>query len=235
MNGQPVYTYVQMQITGYEKNGQPILAPLPNQQGIAPVAPQAAPQAAAPAAPQAAPKAAAPAPTPVAPQAAPAPMAPQPAAPVAPQAAPRAAAPAAQQTGTPTANISKIAVHQHSKPMSQAFVDAISISRETGSKNLIETQGLRANTPVLTSVEDVLSQMDGKSASASAAKKRAAANATPVFQEYKTPTKSSSAPKSVAKADDKPAQFMTKAELKAKKKQDKIDAKFRKEMAKRGL
>ena len=223
VNGQPVYTYVQMQITGYEKNGQPILAPLPNQPGIAPV-PQAAPVA-----PQVAPQAAAP----VAPQ-----VTPQAAAPVAPQAAPQAAAPVAprkpvQPTGTPTANISKIAVHQHSKPMSQAFVDAISISRETGNKNLIETQGLRANTPVLTSVEDVLSQMDGKSAST--AKKRAAANATPVFQEYKAPTKSTSAPKAAAKTEEKPAQFMTKAELKAKKKQDKIDAKFRKEMAKRGL
>ena len=235
VNGQPVYTYVQMQITGYEKNGQPILAPLPNQPGIAPVpqaapvAPQVAPQAAAPVAPQVTPQAAAP----VAPQ-----VTPQAAAPVAPQAAPQAAAPVAprkpvQPTGTPTANISKIAVHQHSKPMSQAFVDAISISRETGNKNLIETQGLRANTPVLTSVEDVLSQMDGKSAST--AKKRAAANATPVFQEYKAPTKSTSAPKAAAKTEEKPAQFMTKAELKAKKKQDKIDAKFRKEMAKRGL
>ena len=223
VNGQPVYTYVQMQITGYEKNGQPILAPLPNQPGIAPI-PQAAPVA-----PQVAPQAVAP----VAPQ-----VAPQAAAPVAPQVTPQAAAPVAprkpvQPTGTPTANISKIAVHQHSKPMSQAFVDAISISRETGNKNLIETQGLRANTPVLTSVEDVLSQMDGKFAST--AKKRAAANATPVFQEYKAPTKSTSAPKAAAKTEEKPAQFMTKAELKAKKKQDKIDAKFRKEMAKRGL
>ncbi len=236
MNGQPVYTYVQMQITGYEKNGQPILAPIGNQQGImpAPVAPQPAPQAAAPVAPQPAPQAAAPVAPQPAPQAA-APVAPQPvpqaAAPVAPQPAPQAAAPR-QNPGTPTANVSKIAVHSHSKPMPKSFVDALSISRETGSKNLIETQGLKANMPVLTSVEDVLTTMNGGSVSA----KKKVVNNDPVFQEYKTPDKKAAArPAARPKVEEKQTQFMTKAELKAKKKQDKIDAKFRKEMAKRGL
>ena len=65
--------------------------------------------------------------------------------------------------------------------------------------------------------------------------------AVPQFEEYKSPSRTTSAPtaqsaQSAAPApQEKDVRQMTKAELKAKKKQDKIDAKFRKEMAKRGL
>ena len=110
--------------------------------------------------------------------------------------------------------------------MPKSFVDALSISRETGSKNLIETQGLKANMPVLTSVEDVLTTMNGGSVSA----KKKVVNNDPVFQEYKTPDKKSCC-KTCCKAEGrkkKQTQFMTKAELKAKKKQDKIDAEIQK-------
>ena len=63
----------------------------------------------------------------------------------------------------PSANISKIAVNPHAKETSKAFVNAISNSKDYANKNLIETQGLRANTPVLSSIEDVLSQMGDNS------------------------------------------------------------------------
>lgn len=223
MNGQPVYTYVQMQMTGSDANGQPIFVPINSQQPI-----MSAPQttlAAQPVQPS----------VPV-----------QPVAPVQPAPAPVPIAPApvkqpafrAANDGTyvqPTANISKIAVNPHAKSTSQAFVNAIASSKDYANKNLIETQGLRANSPILTSVEDVLSQMGDDSL----AKKKAAEqkNVVPV-NEYKGPIKSApktSAPVQKTEPAKDDVRFMSKADLKAKKKQDKIDAKFKKDMAKRGF
>ena len=64
----------------------------------------------------------------------------------------------------------------------------------------------------------------------------------PQFEEYKSPSRTTSSASTAQSAQsaapapqEKDVRQMTKAELKAKKKQDKIDAKFRKEMAKRGL
>ena len=223
MNGQPVYTYVQMQMTGSDANGQPIFVPINGQQPIM-SAPQTTP-AAQPVQPS----------VPV-----------QPAAPVQPAPAPVPVAPApvkqpafrAANDSTyvqPTANISKIAVNPHAKSTSQAFVNAIASSKDYANKNLIETQGLRANSPILTSVEDVLSQMGDDSL----AKKKAAEqkNVVPV-NEYKGPVKSTpktSAPVQKTEPAKDDVRFMSKADLKAKKKQDKIDAKFKKDMAKRGF
>ena len=223
MNGQPVYTYVQMQMTGSDTNGQPIFVPINGQQPIM-SAPQTTP-AAQPVQPS----------VPV-----------QPAAPVQPAPAPVPVAPApvkqpdfrAANDSTyvqPTANISKIAVNPHAKSTSQAFVNAIASSKDYANKNLIETQGLRANSPILTSVEDVLSQMGDDSL----AKKKAAEqkNVVPV-NEYKGPIKSApktSAPVQKTESAKDDVRFMSKADLKAKKKQDKIDAKFKKDMAKRGF
>ena len=223
MNGQPVYTYVQMQMTGSDANGQPIFVPINGQQPIM-SAPQTTP-AAQPVQPS----------VPV-----------QPVAPVQPTPAPVPVAPApvkqpafrAANDGTyvqPTANISKIAVNPHAKSTSQAFVNAIASSKDYANKNLIETQGLRANSPILTSVEDVLSQMGDDSL----AKKKAAEqkNVVPV-NEYKGPIKSApktSAPVQKTEPAKDDVRFMSKADLKAKKKQDKIDAKFKKDMAKRGF
>ncbi|MCM1008060.1 MAG: hypothetical protein NC485_09025 [Ruminococcus flavefaciens] len=222
MNGQPVYTYVQMQMTGSDANSQPIFVPINGQQPIM-SAPQTNP--AAPVQPS----------VPV-----------QPAALVQPSPAPVPVAPApvkqpafgAANDGTyvqPTANISKIAVNPHAKSTSQAFVNAIASSKDYANKNLIETQGLRANSPILTSVEDVLSQMGDDSL----AKKKAAEqkNVVPV-NEYKGPVKSApktSAPVQKTEPAKDDIRFMSKADLKAKKKQDKIDAKFKKDMAKRGF
>ena len=144
-----------------------------------------------------------------------------------------------QQSGIPSANISKIAVNPHSKSTSQAFINAIASSKDYADKNLIETQGLKANSPVLTSVEDVLSTMGDESAKRQMQAKAQAQQNVPVFDEYKAPQKTSyrggnSAPRQQSSSMND-ALYMTKAELKAKKKQDKIDAKFRKEMSKRGF
>ncbi|SHM70197.1 hypothetical protein [Ruminococcus flavefaciens] len=238
-NNQPVYKYVQMKLVGRDQNGQPVYVPVG--------APQAG-QAQRPAAPaqqtaaQAQRAAAAPvqqgvqAQRPVAPvqQGVQRPVAPVQQAPVK-SPVPRKPV---QQSGIPSANISKIAVNPHSKSTSQAFINAIASSKDYADKNLIETQGLKANSPVLTSVEDVLSTMGDESAKRQMQAKAQAQQNVPVFDEYKAPQKNSyrgsSAPRQQSSSMND-ARYMTKAELKAKKKQDKIDAKFKKEMSKRGF
>ena len=156
--------------------------------------------------------------------------------PVAPAPAPKKTAPV--QSGpyvTPTANISKIAVNPHGRETSKAFTNAIANAKNYSDKSLLDTQGLQANAPLLNSIEDVLSQMGDNSLKEK--KAAAAVQATPVYEEYKASSRPasrggySSRPKNDSNDD---IRFMTKAELKAKKKQDKIDAKFKKDMAKRG-
>ena len=237
-NNQPVYKYIQMKLAGYDQKGQPVYVPLqaarpqqaaaPAQQAAAP-RPQAQPQQAAAPAQQTAAQAQ---------RAAAAPVQPQQTAPVqpAPVHSPVPKKPV-QQSGVPKANISQIAVNPHSKQTSQAFINAIASSKEYADKNLIDTQGLKANSPVLTSVEDVLSTMGDDSAKRQKAVQ--AQQAVPVFEEYKSPARNTyrgggSSPK-MHQPLEKDARYMTKSELKAKKKQDKIDAKFKKEMSKRGF
>ena len=96
----------------------------------------------------------------------------------------------AQTTGVPKANVSKIAVHPHAKQTSQAFINAIASSKEYADKNLIDTQGLRANTPILSSVEDVLSTMGDDSARQKMLAAQAEAQqqkSVTAFSEYKGP------------------------------------------------
>ncbi|MBR6994810.1 MAG: hypothetical protein IKH96_02200 [Ruminococcus sp.] len=241
-NNQPVYKYVQMRLAGYDQKGQPVYVPMqaapaqqaakpqqaaaPVQQAAAP-RPQVQPQQAAAPAQQTAAQAQRAAAAPVQPavQAQPAAVnSPVPRKPV-------------QQSGVPKANISQIAVNPHSKQTSQAFINAIASSKEYADKNLIDTQGLKANSPVLTSVEDVLSTMGDDSVKRQKAVQ--AQQAVPVFEEYKSPARNTyrgggSSPK-MHQPLEKDARYMTKSELKAKKKQDKIDAKFKKEMSKRGF
>ena len=218
-NNQPVYKYVQMKLAGYDQKGQPVYIPVNAQ-------PKAAAQGQRPAAPaqQTAAQAQRAAAAPVQQAAVKSPVPKKP----------------VQQTGVPKANISQIAVHPHSKSTSQAFINAIASSKEYADKNLIDTQGLKANSPILTSVEDVLSTMGDETAK----RKQAAAQqqAVPVFDEYKAPSRSSNPFRggSVNRASSSSmiqndARYMTKSELKAKKKQDKIEAKFKKEMSKRGF
>ncbi|WP_028517981.1 hypothetical protein [Ruminococcus flavefaciens] len=243
-NNQPVYKYIQMKLVGRDQNGQPVYVPVG--------APQAG-QAQRPAAPaqqtaaQAQRAAAAPAQQGVQGQRPVAPVqqgvqAQRPVAPVQ-QAPVKSPVPKkyVQQGGIPSANISKIAVNPHSKSTSQAFINAIASSKDYADKNLIETQGLKANSPVLTSVEDVLSTMGDETAKRQLQAKAQAQQNVPVFEEYKAPQKNSyrggsSAPRQQSSSSMmNDARYMTKAELKAKKKQDKIDAKFKKEMSKRGF
>jgi len=85
--------------------------------------------------------------------------------------------------------------------------------------------------PVLESIEDILSTMGDDSIK----KKQNLDKAVPVFEEYKAPTRTSSRSASAPKKSAEPDRPLTKAELKAKKKQDKIDQKFKKDLAKRGF
>ena len=204
-SGQPVYNYIQMQMTGLDQNGQPIFTPVNAQ--AAPVQPTAPVQQTRTSA---------------------APM----------------ARPVVPNPNAPKANVSKIAVNPHSKQTSQAFINAIASSKNYADKNLIDTQGLVANTPILSSIEDVLSTMGDDSAKQQMlAKQQKAQQEKTVtsFNEYKGPTSGNNRRPVPPQFRNTPSQqqkkdplMMTKSELKAYKKQEKIEAKFKKEMAKRG-
>ncbi len=214
---QPIYTYVQMQITGYGENGQPVLSPVPGQE---------IPEFEMPfnknTRLQEAIRAAQEVPT------------------SAHEMTPgqRIAAAEAAKGSPISANVSKIATNPHSRATSQAFINAISESKEYANQSLTDTQGLQQRTRVIGSIEDVLSQLGDNSLKQKKAIDAQVQQSIPSFQEYKAPARTSpmqSAPSRPAPrpmpVDDRP---LTKAELKAMKKQEKIDAKFRKEMAKRG-
>lgn len=227
-NNQPVYMYVQMQMTGYSPNGQPIYMPFgqsPMQQPVMqqPVMQQPFAQ---------------PAPT----------VAPVPQTPVTPS-VPRndnqsltpgqkIAAAAAAKGGMPAsaANISKIAVHEHSRSTSQVFINAIAESKEYANKSLTETQGNQArNMPVLDSIEDMLSAMGDNSEKEKRQKQESMKKNVPVYQEYTGSSNQVRTSQSRPKKSEEPQKPLTKAELREKKKQDKIDAKFKKDLAKKGF
>ena len=219
---QPIYSYIQMQIQGYDQNGQPVLVPLPGQNIPIPTATtfgqrfnQNTRLRDAIAAAQEIPTSTKD-------------MTPG-----------QRIAAADAAKGTPiSANVSKIATNAHTKATSQAFISAISESKEYANQSLTETQGLQQRTSVLNSVEDVLSQLGDNSLKEKKMAEAKAQTNVPEYQEYKAPTaRSTYSPRPAAAPVPRPVQpddrFLTKSELKAKKKQDKIDAKFQKEMAKR--
>lgn len=220
---QPVYTYIQMQIQGYDQNGQPVLVPLPDQNITfqnattfrqrynqntrlrdAIAAAKVIPTSTKDMTP-----------------------------------GQRIAAANAAKGDPVSANVSKIATNQHTKSTSQAFISAISESKEYANQSLTETQGLQQRTSVLNSVEDVLSQLGDNSLKEKKIAEVKAQRNFPTYQEYKMPVKpavSYAAPPTPPPAP-KPAQvderMLSKSELRAKKKQEKIDAKFQRDMAKR--
>ncbi len=214
---QPIYTYVQMQITGHDANGQPILAPIPGQeiptfQGTYNKNTRL----------QEAIKAAQEVPT------SSKDMTP----------GQRIAAAEAAKGNHPSANVSKIATNPHSRSTSQAFINAISESKEYANQSLTDTQGLQQRTRVIGSIEDVLSQLGDNSLKQQKAAEAKAQVNVPKFEEYKAPTSRPASSRPSAPAPRKPSmpdRPLTKAEQKALKKQEKIDAKFKKEMAKRGF
>ncbi|MCM1132123.1 MAG: hypothetical protein NC340_01490 [Ruminococcus flavefaciens] len=242
-NGQPVYTYMQMLFQGYDQNGQPIMMPIPAQSmpmgmrfGM-PMPAMTVPPVA-----------------PVAPV--------QPAQPEYSSLSKNsrlqavldsldepvdeknmtigqkiAAAEAAK--GSPvTANVSKIATNPHTRSTSQAFISAISESKEA-TQSLTETQGLKPKTMVLDSIEDVLSQLGDNSLKEKKEAEAKMQRNVPVYEEFKTPSRTSSSsfsrpvPSSKTSSSNMMDVPLTKAQQKELKKQQKIDAKFQKEMAKR--
>ena len=220
-SNQPIYTYVQMQIQGYDASGQPVLVPLPGQTIPAPFMPSSVDKntrlrdaiAAAKEIPTSTRE-----------------MTP----------GQRIAAANAASGAPVAANVSKIATNPHTKSTSRAFISAISESKEYANQSLTETQGLKQRAPVLSSVEDVLSQLGDNSLKEKKAAEARAQSNVPDFQEFRAPGRTSAGsrmastptpkPTAAPKQEERP---LTKAELKARKKQEKIDAKFQKEMAKR--
>lgn len=218
---QPIYSYVQMQIQSYDQNGQPVLVPLPGQEMPAPNEltfsqrfNQNTRLRDAIAAAQEIPTSTKD-------------MTP----------GQKIAAANAAKGDPISANVSKIATNPHAKATAQAFISAISESKEYANQSLTETQGLQQRTSVLNSIEDVLSQLGDNSLKEKKLAEAKAQTNVPVYQEYKAPTPRNTYGSRPSAPAPKPAQpeerFLTKAELKAKKKQDKIDAKFQKEMLKR--
>ncbi len=240
-NGQPVYTYMQMQLTGYDANGQPVLVPfggqpamgvpmgmgmnmamgvgMPQQFGV-PVPPTARPETAKSSEPSAAMKSK---------------YGKHGLTPGQRIAAEMAAKAASGETTD--ANVSKISVNPHSKSTSSAFISAISESKDHANESLTDTQGLKAKTPVITSVEDMLAQLGDSSEKDKKMKREAMQKNAPKVDEYRAPVRNkrpseASIPASTQRVTLEEMRPLTKAEQKAKKKQDKIAADFKKKMEK---
>ncbi len=128
-------------------------------------------------------------------------------------------------------NISKIG--GGTKPMPRVIADAVASSQETKDETVFDRQNKGVQKEVL-DIEDALCTIDDSVKR----KKATEVNAVPLYEEYKMPEKTSVNEK---KPDEsKPVQAdtterpLTKQEAKAKKRQEKIDSKFRKKLAKKG-
>ena len=145
----------------------------------------------------------------------------------------------AMQNGTPMrSNITELhpeqihlsTIEDNNKQIPDSVASAMAKSREKQKTNIFDMQGIEM--PVIDSIEDALSQMGGN-----LKKKEQTMQDTvvPIFEEYKTPPKNP--PRTLPKEnkEKEPERPLTKAEIKRRKKQDKIDAKFKKDLAKRGF
>ena len=121
-------------------------------------------------------------------------------------------------------------VEDNNKQIPDSVASAMAKSREKQKTNIFDMQGIEM--PVIDSIEDALSQMGGN-----VKKKEQTMQDTvvPIFEEYKAPPKNP--PRTLPKEnkEKEPERPLTKAEIKRRKKQDKIDAKFKKDLAKRGF
>ena len=133
-------------------------------------------------------------------------------------------------------NISYLATEQKKTP--SAFANAIAESTKKKNSNLFDMQESAEMPTIITSIEDAFSQVSGEKIKKNTEKKDD--NINGLFEEYKGPSStkkkgfgtSSSTAKKASAQPDRP---LTKEEIKAKKKQEKIDAKFKKDLAKRGF
>ena len=256
-NGQPLYAYVQQPIVGYDQNGQPIFAPIQPMQQITPVQqispmPNAVPiqpivQNTVPPVQNIAPMQSI---EPVQPtenlqnadftrtaHTSGNVQMPQTEEIQIPQTIEQAVE--AMQNGTPMrSNITELhpeqihlsTVEDNNKQIPDSVASAMAKSREKQKTNIFDMQGIEM--PVIDSIEDALSQMGGN-----VKKKEQTMQDTvvPIFEEYKAPPKNP--PRTLPKEnkEKEPERPLTKAEIKRRKKQDKIDAKFKKDLAKRGF
>ena len=107
---------------------------------------------------------------------------------------------------------------------------ALARSASVQNENIFDQQG--GAVPVVDSVEDMLSAIGGDTSVIK--KKEAPKDADIDYEEYKPRAKKSSSKKKTQKADE-PNRPMTEQEKKEKKRRDKIDAQFKKDLAKRGF
>ena len=133
-------------------------------------------------------------------------------------------------------NISYLATEQKKTP--SAFANAIAESTKKKNSNLFDMQESAEMPTIITSIEDAFSQVSGEKIKKNTEKKND--NISGLFEEYKGPSSTKkkgfgTSSSTAKKAPAQPDRPLTKEEIKAKKKQEKIDAKFKKDLAKRGF
>ena len=133
-------------------------------------------------------------------------------------------------------NISYLATEQKKTP--SAFANAIAESTKKKNSNLFDMQESAEMPTIITSIEDAFSQVSGEKIKKNTEKKDD--NINELFEEYKGPSSTrkkgfGTSSSTAKKAPAQPDRPLTKEEIKAKKKQEKIDAKFKKDLAKRGF
>jgi len=147
--------------------------------------------------------------------------------------------PATSAPVMPKSNINISYLANEPKKTPSAFANAIAESTKKKNSNLFDMQESTEMPTIITSIEEAVSQVSGQKIQKKTENKND--NISGLFEEYKGPSSSrrknyssSSSHKQENKTPE-PQKPLTKAEQRAKKKQEKIDAKFKKDLAKRGF